>query len=73
MIAFLIFANAKTLPKLVTEALMGVLLILIPVSLLLAGVALGGCVWAIRSGQYDDVQTPAERLPLEDKISTNHL
>jgi cbb3-type cytochrome oxidase maturation protein len=44
-----------------------VLYFLIPVSLVLAGGGLLACVWAIKSGQYDDVESPAQKLVFEDK------
>lgn len=46
-----------------------VILILIPLSIALAAVFLGGFVWAVRSGQYEDTGTPAMR-PLMDDIAT---
>lgn len=35
------------------------LLLLLPISLLLLGVAIGAFVWAVRRGQFDDLDTPA--------------
>lgn len=35
------------------------LLVLIPVSLLLLGLAVCTLVWAIRDGQYDDLDSPS--------------
>ena len=49
---------------------MEVLFFLIPISLVLAGGGLVSCVWAIRNGQFDDLQSPAQRLVLEDQINT---
>jgi cbb3-type cytochrome oxidase maturation protein len=37
---------------------MNVLLFLIPISLLLFGLAVAVFVWAVRSGQFDDLDTP---------------
>lgn len=37
---------------------MNVLFVLIPVSLLLMGLAVGLFIWAVRSGQFDDLDTP---------------
>lgn len=45
---------------------MSVLLLLIPLSILLAGLFLWAFVWAVRSGQYDDTQTPSMRVLLDD-------
>ena len=35
--------------------------------LVIAGVMLALFIWAVRSGQYDDVETPALRVLLEDE------
>ncbi|MCD9033545.1 cbb3-type cytochrome oxidase assembly protein CcoS [Luteimonas sp. Y-2-2-4F] len=35
------------------------LLLLLPISLVLLGVAIGAFVWAVRRGQFDDLDTPA--------------
>jgi cbb3-type cytochrome oxidase maturation protein len=45
---------------------MSVIFILLPLALLLAGVALLVFVWAARSGQFDDLETPALRILHED-------
>ncbi|MFC3715517.1 cbb3-type cytochrome oxidase assembly protein CcoS [Luteimonas soli] len=36
---------------------MAILLFLIPISLLLLGVAIWAFVWSVRGGQYDDLDT----------------
>jgi cbb3-type cytochrome oxidase maturation protein len=46
---------------------MEVVFILLPLALLVAGVMLGFFVWAVRSGQYDDLETPAVRILLDDE------
>jgi len=38
---------------------MASLFILVPISLLLLGIAIWGFVWAVRGGQYDDLDSPA--------------
>ena len=38
---------------------------MIPMSLLLAGGFVAGFIWSVHSGQFDDTDTPAERI-LED-------
>ena len=38
---------------------MEIIFILIPLSLVLVAVALGGFFWAVRSGQFDDLESPA--------------
>ncbi len=37
---------------------MTILLMLIPISLLLLGAAIAAFVWAVRGGQFDDLDTP---------------
>lgn len=37
---------------------MNILLLLVPISLLLLGLAIGAFVWAVRRGQFDDLDTP---------------
>ena len=43
-----------------------VLYFLVPLALALAGLAVYGFLWAVRTGQYDDVRTPALRVVLEE-------
>jgi cbb3-type cytochrome oxidase maturation protein len=43
-----------------------VLFLLIPLSIVLAGLFLWAFVWAVRSGQYDDTHTPSMRVLLDD-------
>ena len=38
---------------------MSTLLVLTPISLLLLGIAIAAFVWAVKRGQYDDLDTPA--------------
>lgn len=45
---------------------MSVLFILIPLSIVLASLFLGAFIWAVRSGQYDDTQTPSLRVLTDD-------
>lgn len=49
---------------------MGVILILIAFSLMVALFFLGAFFWAVRTGQFDDPQTPAIRMLFEDSKST---
>jgi cbb3-type cytochrome oxidase maturation protein len=46
---------------------MSVILILILASLAVALVFLGGFIWAVRSGQFEDTCTPAMRILSEDE------
>lgn len=45
---------------------MEILLALIPISLILLGVAVAAFVWAVKSGQFDDMETPALDILRED-------
>lgn len=44
---------------------MNIIFLLIPLGLLLAGIAVAAFFWAVRDGQFDDCETPAARI-LED-------
>ena len=43
-----------------------ILLLLIPLSLILLSVAVWAFVWAIRRGQFDDLDTPALDILVDD-------
>ena len=45
---------------------MSVILILIPVSVVVAACFLAGFIWAVRSGQYEDTCTPSMRMLADD-------
>lgn len=47
---------------------MSVLLYLIPLALLLGGIALVAFMWSIRSGQYDDLEGAAMRILIDDEV-----
>ena len=46
---------------------MTILLLLVPISLLLLGVAIWAFVWAVRRGQFDDLDTPALDILADDE------
>ena len=46
---------------------MSVILILILASLAVALAFLGGFIWAVRAGQFEDTTTPAMRILSEDE------
>lgn len=46
---------------------MSVVFVLLPLGLLIAGIAVALFVWAVRSGQYDDLDTPAVRILFDDE------
>ena len=45
---------------------MEIIYLLIPVTLLLAGGALALFLWAVHSGQFDDLDTPPVRMLLDE-------
>lgn len=45
---------------------MNILLMLIPISLVLLAAAVGAFVWAVKRGQFDDLDTPALDILDED-------
>ena len=45
---------------------MSILYVLIPLALLLLGGAVWAFFWAVSSGQFDDLDTPAVRIILDD-------
>jgi cbb3-type cytochrome oxidase maturation protein len=47
---------------------MTVLLFLVPLALLLGGIGLAAFLWALRGGQYDDLDGAAERVLSNDDI-----
>jgi len=45
---------------------MTVLLFLIPIALILGGLGLAAFLWALKSGQYDDLDGAAQRILFDD-------
>jgi len=45
---------------------MEILYLLIPLGLLVLGVAIWGFIWAVRTGQFDDMEGPAYRILMDD-------
>ena len=46
---------------------MRILLLLVPISLVLLGIAIWAFVWAVRRGQFDDLDTPALDILADDE------
>lgn len=46
---------------------MNMLLILIPAALLLGLVGLGAFLWALKSGQFDDLDGASERILIDEE------
>ena len=53
-------------PFRVEATLMSILYVLIPLALLLLGLAVWAFFWAVGSGQFDDLDTPAMRVVMDD-------
>jgi cbb3-type cytochrome oxidase maturation protein len=47
---------------------MSVVFIVLPLALLVVGAAVGAFVWSARSGQMDDLETPAVRMLHDDTV-----
>ena len=45
---------------------MEVLYILVPLALALAGLGIVGFIWAVRTGEFDDLESPAHIMMLDD-------
>ena len=45
---------------------MEILYILIPLGLLVFAVAIWGFIWAVKTGQFDDMEGPAHRILMDD-------
>lgn len=45
---------------------MKILYLLIPLSLIFVGIAIWVFLWAVRSGQYEDMEGPAHRILMDD-------
>lgn len=46
---------------------MEIIIVLIPLAILLGSFFLVSFIWSARRGQYDDLQTPGQRMLLDDK------
>ena len=49
---------------------MDILYLLIPLSLVFAGVIAVGLIWAVKSGQFEDMEGPAHRILMDDDETT---
>jgi len=45
---------------------MEILYLLIPLGILILGMAIGAFIWAVKSGQFEDLQGPAHRILMDD-------
>ncbi len=49
---------------------MSILLYLLPIALALGSIGLAGFLWALRNGQYDDLDGAALRVLSDDDLDT---
>ena len=49
---------------------METIFVLLPLALLIAGIAVAFFIWAAMSGQFDDLDTPAIRILFDDDQSS---
>ena len=45
---------------------MDILYMLIPLGLVIFGIAIWAFVWAVKTGQFDDMEGPAHRILMDD-------
>lgn len=46
---------------------METIFVLLPLALLIAAIAVGFFIWAAKTGQFDDLDTPAVRILFDDE------
>jgi len=45
---------------------MSIVFLLIPIAIILAGIAIWAFFWSVNSGQYDDLESPAHSILYDD-------
>lgn len=45
---------------------MEILYLLIPIAVIVMAVAIGALIWAVRSGQFEDMEGPAHRILMDE-------
>lgn len=46
---------------------MNIIFLILPIAIIIGTFFLGGFLWAVSRGQYDDTETPAHRMLLDDE------
>ena len=46
---------------------MNIVYFMLPVAIALGAIGLGAFIWAVRSGQFKDLDTPARRILFDDE------
>ena len=52
---------------------MEIIYFLLPIALILAGCFVSFFIWATKSGQYDDLETPAKRMLFDDDHTIQNI
>ncbi|MCB9063036.1 MAG: cbb3-type cytochrome oxidase assembly protein CcoS [Halobacteriovoraceae bacterium] len=52
---------------------MNIVYFLIPIALLLGALFVGAFIWATKTGQYEDLDTPSHRILLDDDNINDNL
>ena len=52
---------------------MSVVIVLVIISVIVAGTFLAAFIWSVKKGQYDDDYTPSVRMLFDDIVSENKL
>lgn len=50
---------------------MSVIIILVIIGIVVAGIFLGGFIWAVKSGQYDDMYSPSVRILFDNDTDSD--
>jgi cbb3-type cytochrome oxidase maturation protein len=45
---------------------MKILFLLLPLTLIVLGIAVWALIWAVKTGQFDDLEGPAHRILMDD-------
>ncbi len=51
---------------------MSALFVLVPLALLISAAFVGTFIWSVRRGQFDDLETPALRILIEQEAERHH-
>lgn len=46
---------------------MGIIFVILPLALIFAGLGLAAYFWGVKSGQFDDLETPAIRMLFDEE------
>ena len=49
---------------------MNIIFLALPIAIIIGSIFLFGFLWAVLKGQYDDMDTPAHRMLIDDEMTT---